>query len=1158
MRLNLTSIFLLVACLHMYAAGYSQLISLNERNAPLEKVMIKLEEQSGYSFFLQSNLLTISKRVTLRVKNTPLEKVLDEVFRNQPLSYSIVSKTIVIKKKEEAALFEKSIINRASSITLADIESKPGLPELQVGLIQNVKRALTEINGKVTDAKGDGLPGVSVVVKGTTTGTTTNVDGVFSLNVPDNSGRLVFSHLGYISQEKTYIGATTINVVLAEDSRNIDEVVVTALGIKRESKTLGYATATATPEQIAVNKTANFMNALQGKLAGVNITQMGTGPAGTTKIRIRGQSSLGAENSPLIVVNGIPINNSTYGIGGNNPTRGTGTSDGGDGLSSINPDDIETMNVLKGAAAAALYGARAKDGVIMITTRTKGANRGIGVEVTSNVTSDSPLDYTDFQYEYGEGENGVRPTAPNPTSGVWSFGERFQPGMTQILFDGVEVPYVPQYNRYKKFYRTGYTFTNTVAVSSGGPNGGFNLSISNLDNTSIIPNSDYHRKTINLGFTQNITPKLIISGNVNYSKENNRNPPVISGNGFNIALVINTLSNSMPLDLLDQKRYDAAGNETVFSRFRNRTNPYISAYDRFENITRDRLFGNISARYNFTDWLYLQARVGQDYFARNRDYNNPTGIAFLSPAPAGFFNGIYNQEAGHFREINADFLLSATRKFKDFGVNVTLGGNQRYVQSDLSSVYVQDFIVKGLYTVANGRQKEPGFTNSERQINSLYGAAEVSYKEFLFLNATARNDWFSTLSPENRSILYPSVTGSFVFSQAFDNLPTWLTFSKLRASYARVGSDLDIAPYANRLFYGVNANLFTSYDGSLQPLGTISTGTIPNASLHPMNVSEVEFGTELKLFQNRVGVDLTYYQKLSSDQILAAQTSDASAYTSQLINVGKSKTQGVELLLTLAPVQTTNFQWNVSFNASYNTSEVLKLGNSDKDVTIGGNLRFVVGQPLGQIYGFGYLRDSQGRQVFDKNTGLPLRTPDLIRLGSALPKYFGGITNQFNYKGINLSFLIDFKLGHDMFSQTNWNAYRHGLHKATLVGREQNYVIGDGVNPGGEVNTTKANLQQFYSIDNTQIREGFVENAGFWKLRQVTLGYDFTKLLPKTFFIKGIRVNAVANNVLILKKWIQNIDPEEFSNISDTSTGLGGDGGTPTTRSIGVNVNLKF
>ncbi|MPR33010.1 SusC/RagA family TonB-linked outer membrane protein [Salmonirosea aquatica] len=1029
------------------------------------------------------------------------------------------------------------------------------------------------VTGTVTGAReNQPLPGVSVLVKGTNTGTTTNADGKFSVNAGP-SATLVFSFIGYSTQEVALNNRSSVNVTLEESATALSEVVVTALGIRKESKKLGYAATTVGSEAITVNRTPNFINTLQGKIAGVNITSLGTGPGGTSKIRIRGQSSFSGQNSPLIVVNGVPIDNTNFGTNPNNQSsdgsiavRGGGgnTSDGGDGLSSINPDDIESMTVLKGATAAALYGSRAKDGVIMVTTKTRGESRGIGVSYNSNFTVDTPLDFTDYQYEYGQGEGGVRPTTANPTSGQWSFGEKFQPGMTQVLFDGVTVPYEPVYDRIRKFYRNGTNFNNTISVSSNSEKGGFNLSLANMDNKGIVPNNTFNRKTINLGFSYDLSKRLSVTGNINYSNEYNKNPPVIAEQDNSIPTALMNMANSMPLDLLDEKKYDADGNEFVYSRFKNRTNPYFTLAEQFQNIRRDRIFGNITARYNLFDWMYVQARVGQDYWSRDQDYTNfPTGQASRPPAPEGFVNGLYTQEARRFREINKDILIGANHKFGVIGVDVTLGGNQMYRRSDLNSVQVTDFVVRDLYTVQNGRVKDPLYNLSERAVNSVYGAAELSYKDFLYLNVTARNDWFSTLSPANRSILYPSVSGSFVFSQAFVNVPNWLTFGKLRAAYAEVGSDTDVSPYSNNLFYGINANLFPNVVGAQQPVGNIATNTVPNANLRPMSTSETELGLELKMFDNRLGIDFAVYRKITTDQIVSAQISNASGFANTLINSGKGQNQGIELLVNLGLVRSNDFQWDFTFNGSVNQTKVLSLltDTPGERITVGthvfnGELRQVVGQPMASLYGFGFKRDDQGRKIFATD-GRPQRTTDLISFGSAIPKYVGGFTNTFNYKGINLSFLIDFKLGHNMMSGTNFNATRHGLHKMTLEGREGG-VVGDGVNEKGEKNTAVAPVQSYWEVVRSlALVEPIVYNAGFWKLRQITAGYDFSRFLPAKSPLKGVRLSFVANNVLLLKKWVPNIDPESFGYGSDNIVGLESTG-LPTTRSMGFNLNVKF
>lgn len=1159
----------------LWAQTYARAQKLPQKSEATAPAMVKLRDvlkdlKSHYQVDilfeggLIERIMVSSDQVNY---NATTEQNLNRILRNSGLSYKKVKNGsyVILETKKSPKTAEADARFQESVSPEQPVEKSIMSETPLVKSVEKTEVMAQTVKGKVTDEKGAGLPGVSILIKGSQRGTSTNADGGFQLEVPNASSVLVFSYVGYESKEITVGNQTNINLSLSPESTSLGEVVVTALGIKKQAKSIGYATATVGTEEITVNRTANFMNALQGKMAGVNITSLGSGPAGTSKIRIRGQSSFGGNNSPLIVVNGVPIDNTNNGARGDVSEKGSNrTSDGGDGLSSINPDDIEAMTVLKGAAASALYGSRAKDGVIMITTKTRGTGSGISLSYNSNFTSETPLDYTDYQYEYGQGENGVRPTAPFPTSGQWSFGEKFQPGMTHILFDNVTVPYEPQRNQISKFYQKGYTWTNTLTLSSGNENGGFSLSVSNLDNRTILRNSGYDRRTINLGFTQTLK-KLTVSGNVNYSNEYRKNPPNIAEQDYSPVIIFN-MANSMPLDLLEKYAADANGNETVWSRFTNRTNPYF-ALKRFDNIRNDRVFGNLTARYNFTNWLFLQGRIGQDYYSREQDYNLPTGTQRQPAAPAGFVNGQFVQDARNVRELNADFLLGANKTFGTVGVNVNVGGNQMYRRISRHNVFVQDFYTRDLYTIGNSRQRDATYEFSERQVNSLYASAEVSFKDYLFLNGTVRNDWFSTLSPANRSILYPSVTASFVFSQAFaTSLPSWITFGKIRAAYAEVGSDTDVSPYANNLFYGINPQQFPSPSGVAQPLGSISGSTVPNANLRPMRVSEKEFGLELKLFNNIVGLDFTYYDKLSSDQILRAQTSNAGGYLNQLINVGQSRNQGLEMLVNLNPIKRQDFSWNFIFNAAYNKTKVLDLGSgvSDNMITVGtgdftGELRQVVGQPMGQLFGFGYLRDAQGRQIFDAGNGRPLRTPTQIAFGSALPLWVGGFTNSITYKGINLSFLIDFKLGHKMISGTNHNAWRHGLHKATLVGRAENFVIGDGVNPNGEVNKTKSGVQAYYETVRSQnIAEEFVYNAGLWQLRQITIGYDFTKFLPTAIpFIKGLRLNAVANNVAVLKKWVPNIHPEQFGFPSDNLIGLEATG-LPVTRSIGFNLNVKF
>jgi TonB-linked SusC/RagA family outer membrane protein len=1018
------------------------------------------------------------------------------------------------------------------------------------------------VTGKVVDADNKPVSGATVQIKGTSKAVVTNESGHFDI-AASATDVLVITSVGYISLDVAVKGRKAIDINLATDARNLNEVVVTALGITKQARGLGYSATNVKSDELTINRTSNPLNALEGKVAGVNISTLGTGPGGSSKIRIRGQSSISGQNNPLIVINGVPFDNTNFNENTNGVKGGGSTSDGGDGLSSINPDDIESMTVLKGAPAAALYGSRAKDGVIMIVTKTKGKARGIGVTYNTNFTDETPLDYTDYQYEYGQGEGGVRPTTPNPTSGEWSFGERFQPGMTQVLYNGISLPYVPQRHILTDFYRHGRNFANTITLESSNEKGGIHLSINNTNNLGIMPNNSFNRKNLNLGFTYSLNEKLSFGGNVNYSHEYNKNPPNIANQDNTIPTTLMALANSMPLAILEANKYNAAGNEYIYSRFMNRTNPYWVLAEQFHNIKRDRIFGNVSTKYNFLPWLFGQVRFGQDYWSRDEDINNfPTGQAARATTLAGFSNGVYTQESRRFRETNLDFLVSATKQFGNFSATLTGGGNQMRRRTDINNVQVTDFVIRGLYTVQNGRAKDPVYTLSQYGVNSLYSSGEVSWNKTLYLNGTVRNDWFSTLSKANRSILYPSISGAYVFSETLKDIP-WLTFGKVRLGYAEVGSDGDVGPYSDQLFYAINANLINNPSGTAVPVGTSGT-TVPNPNLKPSRTAETELGLELRLFNNRLSFDFATYRKITTDQIVSVQVSDASGFINTKINSGKSRDLGFEGLVTYIPIKTKSFSWEFTANTAYNKTKVLSIitNTPGERITLAthvfnGEVRDVVGLEIGQIAGYGYARDSKGQMLYQSN-GVPQKSADVMLFGSALPKWTGGFLNTFNYKGISLSVLIDYKLGNKMLSGTNFNAIREGLHKMTLQGRDSGFIGVNVVGAGGAVTRVKTPVQTYWEhVRTATIIEPVIFNGGFWKLRQITLGYDFTKYLPSKWPIKGIKVDFVANNVLMIKKWVDNIDPESFGFGSDNQVGLESPG-LLTTRSLGLNVNIKF
>ncbi len=1020
---------------------------------------------------------------------------------------------------------------------------------------KQINNQFLDVRGKVSDKDGVGLSGVSIKLNGSNIGATTDANGLYSIRVPSGNAVLLFSYLGFVSQTVPVNGRTSINIVMLNESTGLSEVIVTALGIKREAKSLGYAVTNVNTEQLADSRTTNVGNSLQGKVAGLNISAPPTGQGGSSKIRIRGQSSFGGSNSPLIIVNGIPINNSAEGAANSNAEGFTGEakSDQGDGLQSINPDDIESMTVLKGAAAAALYGFRAKDGAIIITTKTGNKSTGIGIEYSSNFQADHALDYTDFQYEYGQGENGIRnaSVADARRTGVWSFGPKFdnQP-MWQV--DGTEKPYAPFKDRVKAFYNIGTVATNSLAISGGTDQGSFRLSFANTNSEGIIPNSKFDKKVLNLGLNYQLSENLSTHVNANYSNEKNINPPIVTQQDYNINQTLYTLANSIdPRWLKNSYKDSETGNEINPARFTNRTNPYWTINERREVHKRDRLFGNISLRYEFAPWLYAQARVGQDYFSITHNANRPTGTAFLPVAATGF-NGNFYQDAETFRERNLDFLIGSNKEIGNFGINATVGGNTMDQYGETLSTSVTNFYIRDLYTIGNGQIKEPGYTYHRKKVNSLYATVDFSYRNYLYLNVTGRNDWFSTLNPKSNNYLYPSVSGSYVFSESVgESSPSWLTYGKLRAAYAEVGGDTD--PYTNALFYSLNSNPFGG-----TALGGISGSVSPNPNLRPLKVKEAEVGLELSFLEQRVSLDFAVYRKNTVDEILNVDISNASGFGSTKVNVGKLRNEGLEGLLSVVAVKSQNLKWETALNYTYNKSEVLQLADGQQKIDVGtgeyiGFVSHEVGLPMGSLRGVDYKRDEQGSVITSNGRFL---AGNIITYGSAIPKHIGGWLNTVSYKDIRVFAQIDFKGGHKMMSNSNFNFMREGLHKASLVGREGGVVF-SGVNIDGTANAKAVEAEAFYSdYRSASIATPFVYDASFIRWRNLSIGYDLTRFVNKTF-IKGLNINAYVSNLFMIKKSIDNLDPESQFSASDLLSGMESHA-LPTTRGYGLNLNVKF
>lgn len=1016
-----------------------------------------------------------------------------------------------------------------------------------------------QVNGRVTGGVNkDPMPGVGITVRGTQRGTTTDAAGNFRIDVAPNE-TLVFSFIGYLTQDVKVGNSSTVNVNLAEDTQSLEEVVVTALGIKKESKKLGYSAESVKVNEIQQNRTVNVMTSLEGKIAGLDISPPSSGAGSSTKIRLRGQSAFaGANNSPLIVINGLPMDQGARGANGN------ASIDLGDNMQQFNPDDVESMTVLKGATAAAIYGSRAANGAIIITTKSGNKNSGIGVEYSTNYSSDEVLDFSNFQTEYGQGQAGVRPTTQGQavTTGQFGWGAKYD-GQPTIQFDGVMRPYLPATNRIKDFYRNGSAFTNTIALSGGNATGSFRASYSNQDALGITPNNDYHKKIFNAGLNQTIGKKLSMTFNINYTNENNNNPPQVGVQGVGAPNFLYRMAGSIGLDVFKEKAVADNGTERQTSGFQTTLiNPYYIMERQFIKNKRDRFLSTATVKYDILKWLYIQGRVNMDYGVTFLEQNLPTGVGTSTPlnqAGTGY-NGTYGVNTNTGRQMNMDFLLAGNKEFGDFSADVSLGGNIFTNRNRTFDQSVTDFTVRDLYSIENGITKAQTYGVYNEQVNSLYGFAEFGYKDMLYVNLTGRNDWFSVLNPQNNSSFYPSVSGSFIFSELLRDIP-WLNYGKLRGSYADVGSANGINAFSGLLTYGILQNPFNGYS-----LGNINNGNSPNPLLRPFSVSEKEIGIELRMLNSRVNLDVAYYDKQTRDQILTVVVSNASGYNGTPLNLGSLQNRGMEFMLDVIPIKTSDFTWKSSFNTAINNTKVLSLAPNTNRLVVtsfGGNeflgsLVYEVGQPLNQLAAKTYKRNDKGEIIVGSNGRLVANDGADVLFGSALPKFTGGWNNTFTYKSVSLLVHIDYKAGGKVLSSTALNGLRQGHTQASLVGREGGVVF-PGVYANGEKNTVKVDPQLFYTdYRNLQIADPFLFKSDFVKLRNITLNYDATRLVgSKVKFIKGLNISASCRNVLILKKYIDDLDPESFASSGDSRVGYE-QTSLPTTRTYGVNLNVKF
>ena len=1034
------------------------------------------------------------------------------------------------------------------------------------------------VSGTVTASDtNEPLPGVSVVIEGTTTGTVTDLDGNYVIEVPNNDVVLLYSYIGMTTQSINVGGQTNIDIKL-EAGVDLDEFVVTALGISREKKSLGYATQEVSTQEIVDSREANVVNSLQGRVAGVQVNSSGGGVGASSRVTIRGNASFTANNQPLWVIDGIPMDNSNFSSKVSLSEQSTdddleGIADFGNSISDINPDDIESMNVLKGAAATSLYGSRAQNGAIIITTKTGkgmvGGKKGLGVSFGTSYSWDTPLRLPEFQNKYGQGGYGaIGLDGSQDYVGVdESWGQEMDAGNTITDYLGrTDQALVSRPDNVKNFFETGSTFQNNLSIAGANEFGSLRLSWSGLNQKGIVPNTQIKKNTASLSGTYNLTSSFRVSGKVAYYRTDGNNRPGSGYDGQNVTQqLFNWFGRQVNLEELSSYK-DENGNNILNPEtgqmynwnpvFHN--NPYWTVNENTNTQTRNRVSTAMTVGWDLTDWLTWNNRGGVDSYSEERLQRYAAGS--IDPGDmkdGGFFTDDYNvTNANYTTQLAGKWDLSS-----NFSLNASLGWDMFYRSVNWKYKRVAGLSVPGIYNVSNAS----GSVNSqeeysEKAVNGLFATASLGFKRAFFLDMNVRNDWSSTLPADNNSYTYGAVSLSWVFSETFEK--DW--FGKFRINYASVGNDTD--PY----------QLQTTFVKPLHDMGSQGTITYPvndvpsftlsntrkNAELKPERTNSFETGVEFKFFNDRLGFDYAYYNATTKDQIVQVLTSGSVGYTGYVVNSGEIVNKGHELLLYGSPVRTDGgFEWIITANFTRNQNEVISIHPDVETLIVNDFFADVIireGEEYGVIFGTAYKKDENG-DVIVAADGRAERADEAQVIGYTQPDFILGLDNTLHYKSWSFSFLIDWKQGGDMFSVTNWFGGYSGVLSETEAGRDgtaENGIITEGVTEDGSPNTVVIDAETYWH-NTFRSAESAVSDASWVKLRRVNLSFSFPEsLLDKTPF-GVLRLTAFANNAWLIHSNINHIDPESSTFGSDRIAGLETNA-LPSTKSFGLSLNLTF
>lgn len=1136
-------LFFLLIFFQQKAEGQNggNLITIKVENKTLEEVIKQLENFTSKKFSYAENVVALNNKISVTIINKDLVYVLDTIAKLAKIEYKFIDDQIVIRDR--------------------------------ITKQQQTKKTIT---GSVTDnITGEALTGATITIPGTTTGTITNFEGKFSLEIPSDANSLKISFIGYIDQIITLGNQNEIVVKLKASTTALNEVVVTALGITQEKKSLGYATQEIKSEEISNVADANIANKLSGRVAGMQVNTSST-IGGSTRIVLRGESTLSRSgSSPLIIVDGVSINNNEI---------ITDDVDWGSGLSDINFNDIKSINVLKGPAASALYGSRAGNGAIVITTKSGSIAKKAQINFNHSTTFESILRYpTDYQYKYGPGiadsyqllynkdstfnldvfdeawstvpydKNKLVELWYSPTTKGYRAGDTWNSDKGDII----KVPYVSQgTNNYKEFFKTGYSITNNVSVDLPGDIIHGRFSYSNLNQQGIMPGTDFKRHNIAINTTGKITDKLTINVSTNLISAKSNNRPSNRSGKDNIAYTLAWTPPGMNMDAL--KDYWQKGQEgTKQFIWRNgHNNLFFIAHEIRNTQQKYRVFGNASLNYEFNENINFLVRYGTDISSEDREKIRPYGTVGDNPS--------YEHERILLADNNADFLLSYTKSINStINLSVSTGGNIFKSTSRSNWEEAPNLLLPGYETV-NNTSESPQATQYlyEKQINSIYGYVNMDYKKAVYLSLTARNDWSSTLSPKNNSYFYPSIGLSSLLSELIQ-LPSLISFLKVRCAYAQVGKDTDPYRLENSLYKTTSYNGIVTYSVA---------NNIANPDLKPEMTTSYEAGAETYFFKNRLGFDFTFYYNTTKNQVINIELARSTGYGSKSINAGKIENKGIEITMKTIPVNKNNFQWNFNVNFSQNRNKLIELAEGIEKYDLGNfggyesqKIIAEIGKPLYGIYGYRQERVEDpespyyGRLIFDEN-GLPVKKKEMDYLGNADPVFLLGLNNTFKYKNLAFNFLFDYRYGGKVFGSISRMMFFGGYSTETVELREQGF-LGDGVvekDDGTYAENTKIipgnAVRLGYTDIHGRLTENFLYSGTFLKLREISLSYSLPSDLSKKLNMSNISFSIVGRNLFVLTK-MPNQDPDTYVD------GIPGNAGAyyfPTSRSYGFNINLTF